>query len=131
MSMSWWSIPLGIADAVTVLATSASRADAAATLIANAVNLPTHPGVTRVPAAYLQPDSDLGDRPVTRAVGPLAGNEIAAALDAGVAFAKTLLGARRITAVALHLAGQTRTLGRIDAGSQSQEIPRLRRGDLS
>ena len=125
------SFSLGIADAVTVLAGQAAIADAAATLIANAVNLPAHPAVTRVPVVDLQPDSDLGERPVTRDVGPLAVNEIAAALDAGVAFAETLLGERRITAVALHLAGRTRTLGRIDAGSQSQEIPRLSRGDPS
>ena len=123
------SFSLGIADAVTVLAECASLADAAATLIANAVDLPGHAAVTRVPARHLQPDSDLGSRLVTRAVGPLGANEIAAALAAGVAFAETLLAERRITAAALHLAGQTRTLGRFDAGSQSQEVPRLRRGD--
>ena len=37
------SFSLGIADAVTVLARSAAVADAAATLIANAVDLPDHP----------------------------------------------------------------------------------------
>ncbi|MCX7350457.1 MAG: UPF0280 family protein [Alphaproteobacteria bacterium] len=120
------SFSLGIADAVTVLAERASLADAAATLIANAVNLPAHPAVTRVPAVDLQPDSDLGQRPVTRAVGNLHGNEIGTALDAGVAFANVLLDEGRITAAALHLAGETRTLGRFDAGRQSQEIPRLR-----
>lgn len=125
------SFSLGIADAVTVLADLASTADAAATLIANAVDLPGHAAVTRVPAESLQPDSDLGQRAVTRGVGPLAPKEIAAALAAGVAFAQTLLADRRITAAALHLAGQTRTLGRIDAGSQGQEIPRLGRGDIS
>lgn len=123
------SFSLGIADAVTVLAERASQADAAATLIANAVDLPGHPAVTRVPAVALQPDSDLGQRAVTRAVGPLRANEIAAALDAGVAFAKTLLGEGRITAVALHLAGQTRTLGRIDAGRQGQKVPALGGGN--
>ena len=125
------SFSLGIADAVTVLAEGAAEADSAATLIANAVDLPGHQSVTRVPAAELQADSDLGARPVTRAVGPLSGNEIAAALAAGVAFAETLLAERRITAVALHLAGETRTLGRFDAGRQGQENPRLRRGDPS
>ena len=124
------SFSLGIADAVTVLAERAAVADAAATLIANAVDLPGHKSVTRIPARELQPDSDLGDRPVTRGVGPLTRNEIAAALAAGVGFAETLLAERRIIAVALHLAGETRTLGRFDAGSQSQEVPRLRRGDL-
>ncbi len=124
------SFSLGIADAVTVLAERASTADAAATLIANAVDLPGHAGVTRVPAAGLQPDSDLGARPVTRAVGPLAPNEIAAALAAGVAFAEALVAERRIIAAALHLAGHTRTLGRFYAGREGQEVPRLRRGDF-
>ena len=40
------SFSLGIADAVTVLAVTASVADAAATLIANAVDLPGHPAIT-------------------------------------------------------------------------------------
>ena len=124
------SFSLGIADAVTVLAGQSSTADAAATLIANAVDLPGHAAVTRVPAASLQPDSDLGARPVTRAVGPLAPKEIAAALAAGVAFAETLVAERRIIAVALHLAGETRMLGRIDAGSEGQEVPRFGRGDI-
>ena len=38
------SFSLGIADAVTVLAATAAEADAAATMIANAVDLPGHPG---------------------------------------------------------------------------------------
>ena len=63
------SFSLGIADAVTVLARTASQADAAATIIANAVDLPGHPAVRRMPANELQPDSDLGARPVTRDVG--------------------------------------------------------------
>jgi len=123
------SFSLGIADAVTVLAARASMADAAATLIANAVDLPGHPALTRVPATDLQPDSDLGARLVTRAVGPLAPKEIAAALAAGVAFADTLLAEGLIAAAALHLAGKTRTVGetfgRSDAGREGQEIPRL------
>jgi len=124
------SFSLGIADAVTVLAARPSEADAAATLVANAVNLTAHPAVTRVPAVALQPDSDLGSRLVTRAVGPLTRDEIAAALAAGVAFAGTLLAEGRIIAAALHLAGETRTLGRINGSSESEEVPRLGRGDL-
>jgi ApbE superfamily uncharacterized protein (UPF0280 family) len=42
---------LGIADAVTVLARDAASADAAATMIANAVDLPGSSAVTRRPAA--------------------------------------------------------------------------------
>ncbi len=74
------SFSLGIADAVTVLAVTASRADAAATVIANAVDLPGHPAVTRVPAQDIQPDSDLGARLVTRDVGELSQAEIMRAL---------------------------------------------------
>jgi uncharacterized protein len=54
------SLSLGIADSVTVLAATAAAADAAATLIANAVDLPGHAAVRRAPACSLDPDSDLG-----------------------------------------------------------------------
>ena len=67
------SFSLGIADAVTVLARTASQADAAATIIANAVDLPGHPAIVRCPANELQPDSDLGARLVTRDVGAIVG----------------------------------------------------------
>ena len=78
------SFSLGIADAVTVLARSAARADAAATLIANAVDLPGHRAIERARACDLAPDSDLGDRPVTTDVGALAPDEVARALASGV-----------------------------------------------
>lgn len=87
------SFSLGIADAVTVLSDCASAADAAATVIANAVNLPDHPGVTRVPAREISPDSDLGELLVTRDVGPLSRAEIDTALGNGVR-AATLLRKR-------------------------------------
>ncbi|WP_374651161.1 UPF0280 family protein [Dongia sp.] len=102
------SFSLGIADAVTVLATNAPGADAAATMIANAVDLPNHPGIIRVPADSLQPDSDLGRHLVTRAVGTLTRTEIARALARGVRFADSLLAGGQIHAAALHLSGQTR-----------------------
>ena len=101
------SFSLGIADAVTVLARTASQADAAATIIANAVDLPGHPEVLRRPAHDLQPDSDLGGRLVTRGVGRLSGDEIAAALGAGAACARGLLAARLIDGAALRLCGET------------------------
>src|SRR3954468_14525772 len=75
------SFSLGIADAVTVLARTAARADAAATVIANAVDLPGHPAVIRAPANELQPDSDLGSRLVTRDVGDLSHYEIEQAMQ--------------------------------------------------
>jgi ApbE superfamily uncharacterized protein (UPF0280 family) len=105
------SFSLGIADAVTILAESAARADAAATLIANAVDLPGHPSVTRVPARDLAPDSDLGDRLVTQEVGRLSSDNIAAALDAGVAVADSLISEGLIRSAALHLRGETRIVG--------------------
>src|SRR5215468_1872821 len=77
------SFSLGIADAVTVLARTAAQADAAATIIANAVDLPGHPAILRVPANELQPDTDLGPRLVTRDVGELSDYETHAALAAG------------------------------------------------
>ncbi|GMG84121.1 thiamine biosynthesis protein ApbE [Paralimibaculum aggregatum] len=96
---------LGIADAVTVVARSAAAADAAATLIANAVDLPGHPAIRREPAAALAPDSDLGDRAVVTAVGPLAPADRQAALAAGLARAEAMAGAGLIHAASLHLGG--------------------------
>lgn len=77
------SFSLGIADAVTVLARDAAAADAAATMIANAVDLPGHPAVVRWPASAIDSDSDLGDRLVTLGVGALGEDEVATALRAG------------------------------------------------
>ncbi|UVK42963.1 UPF0280 family protein [Mesorhizobium sp. AR07] len=105
------SFSLGIADAVTVLARTGAEADAAATLIANAVDLPFHPAIRRAPARELAPDSDLGDRPVTQEVGRLSPAEIATALDSGLAVAEDFRRRGLIAASALFLAGQTRIAG--------------------
>jgi hypothetical protein len=105
------SFSLGIADAVTVLARTASEADAAATIIANAVDLPGHPAVVRRAARDLQPDSDLGGLLVTRDVGELSGSEIDDALGAGAASAKKLLGAGLIEGAALRLQGEMVVVG--------------------
>ncbi|WGS22675.1 MULTISPECIES: UPF0280 family protein [unclassified Bradyrhizobium] len=105
------SFSLGIADAVTVLARSASQADAAATVIANAVDLPGHPAIVRVPANELQPDSDLGARLVTRDVGQLSEAEVEQALEAGVKQAQDLLMSGLIEGAALRLLGETRLVG--------------------
>jgi ApbE superfamily uncharacterized protein (UPF0280 family) len=101
------SFSLGIADAVTVLASTAAQADAAATIIANAVDLPRHPSIVRCPAQDLQPDSDLGGLPVTRDVGLLSDLEISRALHAGAACARRLLAAGLIDRAVLRLQGQT------------------------
>ena len=89
-----------------MLARTASQADAAATIIANAVDLPGHPAIVRCPAHDLQPDSDLGARLVTRGVGELSADEIEAALESGAACARQLLAAGLIEGAALRLLGE-------------------------
>lgn len=101
------SFSLGIADSVTVLATTAASADAAATLIANAVNV-DHPAIERRPARELDPDSDLGDLPVTVSVGALPPEIVAEALDRGAAEARRLRLCGLIDSAALSLGGQWR-----------------------
>jgi ApbE superfamily uncharacterized protein (UPF0280 family) len=105
------SFSLGIADAVTVLARTAAQADAAATIVANAVDLPGHPAIIRHPACDIQPDSDLGARLVTRDVGPLDDNEITDALAAGEGRAQQLLAAGLIEGAVLQVCGKLRILG--------------------
>jgi ApbE superfamily uncharacterized protein (UPF0280 family) len=105
------SFSLGIADAVTVLATDAASADAAATVVANAVDLPDRAGVVRLPANAILPDSDLGSLLVTRFVPPLAREEIDAALAAGAVVANELVNQGRIISALLRLQGQTRAVG--------------------
>jgi uncharacterized protein len=104
------SFSLGIVDAVTVLADNAAAADAAATVIANAVDLPGHPAVTRVPAREISPDADLGDLLVTREVGPLPAKDIEAALDSGTQMADTLCREGLIHSAALCLQKRTRVV---------------------
>ena len=104
------SMSLGIADSVTVLAATAADADVAATLIANAVDV-DHPAVRRVPAVDLDPDSDLGERPVTVDVGVLDPASVDRALERGADAARTMRARGRIVAAALTLRGETRTVG--------------------
>ena len=107
------SLSQGIADSVTVLATDAAAADVAATLIANAVDLPGHAAIHRLPACDVQDDSDLGHRPVVRAVGALTPDEVARALDRGVAVARDMRQRGLVTGAALMLRGQARVVGDI------------------
>jgi hypothetical protein len=114
------SFSLGIADAVTVLAKTASMADAAATIIANAVDLLGHPGVIRRPANELQPDSDLGARLVTRDVAALTESDIEDALEAGADCARKLLAAGLIESAALRLQGETMLVEASDVRSRAR-----------
>ncbi len=116
------SFSLGVADAVTILASCAAVADAAATVVANAVDLPGDERVERRSARSLQPDSDLGDRLVTRRVAPLDPDSIALALDSGLAAARPLIARGAIAAAALHLQGVTRAVSR-DGRLMALEAP--------
>lgn len=117
LATSGWrgrSFSLGIAEAVTVLAVDAAAADAAATLIANAVDA-DHPAIRRAPARSIDPDSDLGDRLVTVEVGPLPGPVLAAALDHGAALAARFEGRGLIHGALLALGGEIRVVGGMPA----------------
>ncbi|MHC2464130.1 UPF0280 family protein [Bradyrhizobium embrapense] len=124
------SFSLGIADAVTALARTASAADAAATVIANAVDLPGHPAILRVPARELQPDSDLGARLVTRDVGPLSDHEIEQALEAGAVRARDLLTSGLIEGAALRLLGETRLVGAAGNGTPAPHAFKRRESEI-
>ena len=100
---------LGVADAVTVLARAAAAADAAATLVANAVDT-DHPSIRRLPAREVKHDSDLGDRLVTVEVETLPRDAIATALSSGCAAAAAMLDAGLIEAAYLSLQGQARVV---------------------
>ncbi len=94
------SFSLGIADSVTVLAGTAAQADAAATIIANAVNV-TDARVQRQPASALKDNSDLGERLVTTGVPPLEPALVLRALNAGLRKAQALHAAGLIFSAAL------------------------------
>jgi hypothetical protein len=104
------SFSLGIADSVTVLARDAAMADAAATMIANAVDI-DHPAIRRLPANRLAPDSDLGERLVTVDVGPMGRDAIAAALEVGRAHAERMRSRDLIEAACLVVQGEIRLCG--------------------
>ena len=104
------SFSRGIADAVTVLAQRAPEADAAASIIANAVDA-DHPAIRREPASNLDPDSDLGDLAVTVAVGELPPDIVKMALDRGEHCAETLLSRGLILGACLRLQGAIRLVG--------------------
>lgn len=126
LATSGWrgrSHSLGVADAVTVAARNAASADAAATLIANVVDFPGHPRISRARACDLAPDSDLGDRLVTTDVGALTAAEAASALRRGAAFADRLIADRIITEASLTLQGQTLIAATTSAGRAKIKDP--------
>ncbi|MBL8379905.1 MAG: UPF0280 family protein [Burkholderiales bacterium] len=106
------SFSLGISDSVTVLAATAAAADAAATLIANAVDA-DHPAIRRAPANTLKDDSDLEDRLVVTAVGALPLALVDAALARGLACADQFRSRGLIAGAALKLQGRWAGLGKL------------------
>jgi ApbE superfamily uncharacterized protein (UPF0280 family) len=104
------SLSLGIADSVTVLAKNAAAADAAATMIANAVNA-EHAAIQRAPASSIKDDSDLGSLLVTTAVGVLPHALVAQVLQQGVMLAQRLMNDGVIYAAVLTLQAQSRAAG--------------------
>jgi hypothetical protein len=103
------SFSLGVADAVTVLARHGAAADAAATLIANAVNV-EHPAIMRRPANRLRDDTDLGERLVTVDVGLLPPELVARALEGGAAQARQMRARGMIYGAYLALQGEARVV---------------------
>ncbi len=109
LATSGWrgrSLSLGIADSVTVVAASAALADAAATLVANAVNV-EHDAVRRAPASMVRDDSDLGERLVTIDVGALPAPLVDEALAAGADFARRCVDEGLAAQVLLSLQGRS------------------------
>ena len=102
---------LGIADSVTVMGASAAAADAAATLVANAVDLPGHSAVERRPAEELDPDSDLGGRQVVVRTGHLERAEIERALSGGASRAAAMRSAGLLDSAVILLHGVWCTVG--------------------
>ncbi|MBA3910238.1 MAG: hypothetical protein C0524_10225 [Rhodobacter sp.] len=105
------SLSLGVADSVTVLARTAAMADAAATMIANAVDVPGHPGIRRCPARTVAADSDLGDRLATTAVPPFSADDRGRALVAGLQAAEGFRQRGLIEGAALFLQGEVQMTG--------------------
>ncbi len=110
-----WS--LGIADSVTALAATAAAADAAATMIGNAVNV-DHPAIGRRPAFELDDNTDLGRLPVTVAVGTLPDDAVEAALASGVQRAEALRARGLVWGAVLVLQARVRVVGGVAAAAR-------------
>jgi len=112
---------LGIADAATILADDAAMADAAATMVANAVNI-DHPAIRRLPARRLRDDSDLGELPVTVAVGTLPPGAVRQALANGAATARAMQARGLLRAAYLALQGSSLTVGALPQLAASEAL---------
>lgn len=102
------SLSMGIADSVTILARDAAAADAAASLVGNAVDLPRHPAIRRARAVDVIDDSDLGEHLVVTGCGDLSREDCEAALASGAAEAERFIAAGLIHRAGLFLKGHGR-----------------------
>ncbi|MBP6893256.1 MAG: UPF0280 family protein [Gammaproteobacteria bacterium] len=107
------SFSLGIADSVTILAATAAQADAAASIVANAVDA-DHPAIERRPANECKDDSDLGALPVTVQVPPLPTTVVRDAVESGLRRATELQLHGLIHAAVIVCQGQWRVLSARD-----------------
>lgn len=123
------SFSLGIADSVTVLARTAADADAAATVIANAVDL-ADPRIVRRPACDVKDDSDLGSIPVTVDVPQLEASLVRQALLAGVKRAHELRAAGLIRSAALVCQNQIATTETVTMGTLKNRCADMRVGSV-
>ena len=107
---------------MTILAGNAAEADAAASLVGNAVDLPGHPSVIRARAVDVVDDSDLGDHLVVTGCGKLTYGETGDALEAGAAEAQRFINLGRIHRAALFLGERGRL---VDGSRSSSDMPAL------
>jgi len=117
------SFSLGIADSVTVLAPTAAQADAAATVIANAVDI-DDPAIARRPASACKDDSDLGDTLVTVEVPALAPAQVRSALDTGAVCARVLQKGGLVWAALLVCQGQWRLVEPLCSKALETALPK-------
>ena len=116
------SLSMGIADSVTVAAGSAAAADAAATLIANAVDVPGHAAIERARAIDVVDDSDLGERLVVTVCGILPAQDVDRALEAGLCRADHFIAEGLIQRAGLFLQGEGRLAGLTSSRQPSPKI---------
>ncbi len=106
------SFTLGIASAAVVFASRCSVADAAATEIANHTYIQS-PGIRRIKARELDPESDIKDLEVTVGLDGLDDREIREALNKGLARAQQLTGQGFILGAFLKVCDRIATCGSI------------------
>lgn len=118
------SLTRGIASAVTVLAGSSSKADAAATSIANACFC-DDPAIVRCPAEELDYGTDIKGLLVTKSVGNLKNESICDALSSGKKRADVLLKCGMISGAVIFVSGEMVVSGGSDPQGCLFEVKKL------